>query len=75
LSVDDLRTWQGVVLGRAVSTLRSVETQPLAWGFVLSRDETPKYRSIRTRVAREDLVENAKSLERTYDIDGDDGVS
>lgn len=35
LSVDDLRTWQGVVLGRAVSTLRSVETQPLAWGFVL----------------------------------------
>ena len=32
--VDDLRTWQGVVLGRAVSTLRSVETQPLAWGFV-----------------------------------------
>jgi chromosome segregation protein len=24
LSVDDLRTWQGVVLGRAVSTLRSV---------------------------------------------------
>lgn len=35
LSVDDLRTWQGVVLGRAVSTLRSVETQPLAWGFVM----------------------------------------
>lgn len=34
LSVDDLRTWQGVVLGRAVSTLRSVETQPFAWGFV-----------------------------------------
>jgi len=30
LSVDDLRTWQGVVLGRAVSTLRSVETQPSA---------------------------------------------
>lgn len=26
LSVDDLRTWQGVVLGRAVATLRSVET-------------------------------------------------
>ena len=40
LSVDDLRTWQGVVLGRAVSTLRSVETQPSAWGFVLSNDET-----------------------------------
>jgi hypothetical protein len=28
LSVDDLRTWQGVVLGRAVSTLRSVERLP-----------------------------------------------
>ena len=36
LSVDDLRTWQGVVLGRAVSTLRSVETLPLAWRFVPS---------------------------------------
>ena len=35
-SVDDLGTWRGVVLGRAVTTLRSVETQPLAWGFVLS---------------------------------------
>jgi hydroxymethylpyrimidine pyrophosphatase-like HAD family hydrolase len=30
LSVDDLRTWQGVVLGRAVSTLRSVETKGFA---------------------------------------------
>jgi hypothetical protein len=30
LSVDDLRTWQGVVLGRAVSTLRSVETQRMS---------------------------------------------
>lgn len=37
LSADDLRTWQGVVLGRAVSTLRSVETRPLAWGFVSSK--------------------------------------
>lgn len=27
-SVDDLGTWRGVVLGRAVTTLRSVETQP-----------------------------------------------
>lgn len=35
-SVDDLGTWRGVVLGRAVTTLRSVETQPYAWGFVLS---------------------------------------
>ena len=33
--VYDLGTWRGVVLGRAVTTLRSVETQPLAWGFVL----------------------------------------
>ncbi|KAL0098708.1 hypothetical protein PUN28_020664 [Cardiocondyla obscurior] len=39
---DDLGTWRGVVLGRAVTTLRSVETQPSAWGFVLSvrRDPT-----------------------------------
>ncbi|XP_061942873.1 uncharacterized protein LOC133667674 [Apis cerana] len=35
-SVDDLGTWRGVVLGRAVTTLRSVETQPYAWGFVLA---------------------------------------
>ena len=41
MSADDLRTWQGVVLGRAVSTLRSVETQPLAWGFVLSKRRDP----------------------------------
>lgn len=41
MSVDDLRTWQGVVLGRAVSTLRSVETQPSAWGFVLSVRRDP----------------------------------
>lgn len=43
LSVDDLRTWQGVVSGRAVSTLRSVETRPLAWGFVLSYRRDPVY--------------------------------
>ena len=41
LSADDLRTWRGVVLGRAVSTLRSVETQPLAWGFVLVERRDP----------------------------------
>ncbi|KAL0103827.1 hypothetical protein PUN28_017864 [Cardiocondyla obscurior] len=37
-----LRYLAGVVLGRAVTTLRSVETQPSAWGFVLSvrRDPT-----------------------------------
>jgi hypothetical protein len=45
LSVDDLRTWRGVVLGRAVSTLRSVETQPFAWGFVLSVRRGPEYRT------------------------------
>ena len=41
-SVDDLGTGRGVVLGRGVNTLRSVETQPNAWGFVLSvrRDTT-----------------------------------
>ena len=41
LSADDLRTWRGVVLGRAVSTLRSVETLPLAWGFVLVERRDP----------------------------------
>ena len=46
LSVDDLRTWQGVVPGRAVSTLRSIETQPLAWGFVLSDRRDPETKSI-----------------------------
>ena len=30
-SVDDLRTWRGDLLGRAVITLRSVETQHNAW--------------------------------------------
>ena len=29
--VDDLRTWRGVVSGRAVITLRSVKTLPSAW--------------------------------------------
>ena len=45
-SVDDLGTWRGVVYGRAVTTLRSVETQPNAWGFVLSvrQDPTAKNR-------------------------------
>jgi hypothetical protein len=36
LSVDDLRTSRGVVLGRAVPMLRSVETQP-RWGFPCRR--------------------------------------
>lgn len=40
-SVDDLSTWRGVVLGRAVTTLRSVETQPFAWGFVMSALRSP----------------------------------
>lgn len=29
--VNDLRTWLGVVIGRAVIMLRSVETHPSAW--------------------------------------------
>lgn len=40
-SVDDLRTGRGVVLGRAVPMLRSVETQPLTGGFVLMAGRTP----------------------------------
>jgi hypothetical protein len=35
-SVDDLRTKRGVVLGRAVTTLRSVETHPFAWRIRLA---------------------------------------
>jgi hypothetical protein len=34
-SVDDLGTERGVVDGRAVVTLRSVEALPLAWGIRL----------------------------------------
>ena len=30
-SVDDLCTGRGVVLGRAATTLRSIETQPFDW--------------------------------------------
>src|SRR5436190_385596 len=48
-SVDDLGTWRGVVLGRAVTTLRSVETQPSAWGFVLSVRRDPRQREERRR--------------------------
>ena len=40
-SVDDLRTGRGVVLGRAVPMLRSVETQPLTGGFVLMAGRIP----------------------------------
>ena len=44
--MDDIITWSGVVLWRAVTTLRSVETQTNAWGFVLSvrRDTIAKDR-------------------------------
>src|SRR5215468_6880792 len=41
-SVDDLRTGRGVVLGRAVATLRSVETHPFAWRIrLVGKDEAP----------------------------------
>ena len=36
-SADDLRSGRGVVLGRAVTTLRSVETQPQLGRFVRAR--------------------------------------
>ena len=45
LSVDDLRTGRGVVLGRAVPMLRSVETQPLTGGFVLLVGRIPQERA------------------------------
>src|SRR5436190_7518342 len=51
-SVDDLGTWRGVVLGRAVTTLRSVETQPSAWGFVLSVRRDPRQREERKKERR-----------------------
>lgn len=53
--VYDLGTWRGVVLGRAVTTLRSVETQPLAWGFVLSdrRDPLNEKRELKEREKKE----------------------
>ena len=41
MSVDDFRTGRGVVLGRAVPMLRSVETQPLTGGFVLMAGRSP----------------------------------
>ena len=53
-SVDDLGTWRGVVLGRAVTTLRSVETQPSAWGFVLSVRRDPRQREERKRRREEE---------------------
>ena len=34
-SVDDLCTGRGVVLGRAATTLRSIETQPFDWMICL----------------------------------------
>ena len=34
-------TWQGDVLDRAITMLRSVETQPSAWRFVLSDGRDP----------------------------------
>lgn len=37
LFVDDLALGRGVVLSRAASTLRSIETQPFDWGFVRER--------------------------------------
>ena len=42
-SVDDFRTGRGVVLGRAVPMLRSVETQPLTGGFVLMDGRIPLF--------------------------------
>ena len=40
-SADDLGTGRGVVLGRAVATLRSVETHPLAWRIRLVGETRP----------------------------------
>lgn len=39
-SADDLRTSRGVVLDRAASTLRSIETQPLTGEFVGAKTDS-----------------------------------
>jgi hypothetical protein len=44
VSVDDLRTWQGVVLGSAVSTLRSVEI--VWWPFSYLPSSCPRYQHV-----------------------------
>ena len=62
-SVDDLGTWRGVVLGRAVTTLRSVETQPSAWGFVLSVRRDPRQREERKKERRRRTGERRSTAE------------
>lgn len=53
-SVDDLGTERGVVSGRAVATLRSVETQPLAWGIrpVRWTHSPPRKRFVSRRLSK-----------------------
>lgn len=72
LFVDDLRTWRGVVLGRAVSTLRSVETQPSAWGFVPSSGRGPVFgvaaRSAAAVVAVADAAGNGLLLAKVGNV-------
>lgn len=55
LSVDDLRTGRGVVLGRAVPMLRSVETQPLTGGFVLMAGRTLPCKTNRQEKNRQEV--------------------
>lgn len=62
-SVDDLGTWRGVVLGRAVTTLRSVETQPYAWGFVLSVRRDPTYTYRRTLVSSRTMQQPSTAVD------------
>lgn len=64
-SVDDLGTWRGVVLGRAVTTLRSVETQPYAWGFVLSVRRGPTEREWTSYMYKEHVERKENIVQRT----------
>ncbi|KAL0098710.1 hypothetical protein PUN28_020666 [Cardiocondyla obscurior] len=68
---DDLGTWRGVVLGRAVTTLRSVETQPSAWGFVLSVRRDPTRARARLRLARGGSRDGAPSKRKSNTRLGD----
>jgi hypothetical protein len=57
-SVDDLRAKRGVVLGRAVTTLRSVETQPSLGGFVMKLCRA----SARTKTSVREFATAGRSL-------------
>lgn len=69
LFVDDLALGRGVVLSRAASTLRSIETQPFDWGFVRTRRACiPSAGSELTvgLIRSERIAQNSQSTGRVY---------